>query len=105
MTIVGPDTRDGAEERPAADDASAQPGTFTLNVHNTGTGRAWDLTLTDRLPNTPTSGMCDTAPAGFHGADVSSGRHDRRWTGAGRRHGLLGDVHAGARIACCTSRC
>lgn len=64
MTIVGPDTLTVQKSGPPRM-TLGQPGMFAVNVHNTGTGRAWDLTLTDRLPNTPTSGMCENAPNGF----------------------------------------
>lgn len=42
------------------------PGRFTLNVQNTGTGTAWNVVLSDVLPNVttaPTGGMCATAPS------------------------------------------
>jgi uncharacterized repeat protein (TIGR01451 family) len=64
MTIVGPDTVTVQKSGPARM-TLGQPGVFVLNVQNTGTGPAWDLTLTDRLPNTATSGMCENAPNGF----------------------------------------
>ncbi|MFU8895638.1 MAG: SdrD B-like domain-containing protein [Gammaproteobacteria bacterium] len=38
------------------------PGTFRLNVHNTGDSPAYALTLTDLLPSTPQGGTCDAAP-------------------------------------------
>ena len=38
------------------------PGAFTLNVHNAGDSPAWNLTITDVLPNTADGGMCDAAP-------------------------------------------
>ena len=41
------------------------PGSFTLDVRNTGTGTAWNVVLSDILPNVttaPTGGMCATAP-------------------------------------------
>ena len=38
------------------------PETFTLNIHNTGTGPAWDLTVVDLIPNPDPGGMCDIAP-------------------------------------------
>ncbi len=41
------------------------PGTFTLNVQNTGGSTAWQTTLTDILPNVTSpspGGMCGTAP-------------------------------------------
>ena len=41
--------------------------TFTLNVQNTGTSRAWDITLLDRLPDLAPAagGMCDIPPSAF----------------------------------------
>jgi len=39
-----------------------QPGLFTLNVQNTGTSDAWNVTLQDRLPVGATGGMCTTPP-------------------------------------------
>src|SRR6267142_1380058 len=39
-----------------------QPGLFTLNVQNTGTSDAWNITLQDRLPVGATGGMCTTTP-------------------------------------------
>ncbi|WP_418295624.1 hypothetical protein [Microbulbifer sp. SA54] len=41
------------------------PARFLLDVHNRGTGPAWDLTVRDFLPNTAQGGMCETAPANF----------------------------------------
>ena len=41
------------------------PGSFTLDVRNTGTGTAWNVVLSDVLPNVttaPVGGMCATAP-------------------------------------------
>ena len=64
MTIVGPDTLTMDKTGPLQM-SLGQPGNFALDVRNTGTGRAWDLSITDRLPNTPTSGMCEQAPANF----------------------------------------
>jgi len=43
--------------------AAATSAPFTLNVQNTGGASAWGATLTDRLPDGPTGGTCDTAPA------------------------------------------
>ncbi|HKQ14813.1 MAG TPA: THxN family PEP-CTERM protein [Steroidobacteraceae bacterium] len=37
-------------------------GNFTLDVHNTGNIDAHSVTLVDRLPDTPTGGMCTTPP-------------------------------------------
>ncbi|WP_226663178.1 DUF11 domain-containing protein [Microbulbifer aggregans] len=41
------------------------PARFLVDVHNRGTGPAWDLTVRDFLPNTDQGGMCETAPANF----------------------------------------
>jgi hypothetical protein len=40
----------------------AEFGNFTVDMHNTGTIDAVNLTLVDRLPDTPTGGMCTTPP-------------------------------------------
>jgi uncharacterized repeat protein (TIGR01451 family) len=64
MTIVGPDVLTLEKSGPAQMTAGT-PGTFTLDVHNAGTARAWNLTLTDQLPDTPTGGTCDVAPDQF----------------------------------------
>ncbi len=43
------------------------PGTFTLDVQNTGAATAWNVVLSDVLPNVttaPTGGMCASAPTG-----------------------------------------
>lgn len=39
-----------------------QWGQFGLDVQNTGTSDAWNVTLLDRLPSGATGGMCNTAP-------------------------------------------
>jgi large repetitive protein len=39
-----------------------QWGSFALDVRNTGTSDAWNVTLRDHLPDGPTGGMCDLAP-------------------------------------------
>jgi len=44
---------------------SGLPGRFTLDVHNIGTGPAWDITVTDILPDNDPGGMCETPPANF----------------------------------------
>jgi uncharacterized repeat protein (TIGR01451 family)/fimbrial isopeptide formation D2 family protein len=44
------------------------PGSFTLDVRNTGSGTAWHAVLTDILPNVttaPVGGMCAAAPTGI----------------------------------------
>ncbi|MEE8311960.1 MAG: hypothetical protein V3R77_06870, partial [Candidatus Binatia bacterium] len=64
MTIVGPDTLALEKSGPAQMTVGA-PGVFGLDVHNAGSGRAWNLTITDQLPDTPTGGTCDAAPDQF----------------------------------------
>ncbi|MFA5704410.1 MAG: hypothetical protein WC982_12955 [Advenella sp.] len=61
LTIAGPDSLTLEKSGPGSMRTEV-PGTFTLDVHNTGTGTAWDLTIVDRLPNPQPGGMCDTAP-------------------------------------------
>ncbi len=39
-----------------------QFGDFALDVQNTGTGTAWDVSLRDLLPDGATGGMCDLTP-------------------------------------------
>ena len=39
-----------------------QPGDFTLDIQNTGTGDAWDALIRDVLPDGATGGMCDLTP-------------------------------------------
>ena len=64
LTIVEPDTLTLEKSGPAQVQFGV-PATFTLNVQNTGTSTAWDLTITDQLPNTVPGGMCDTPPSTF----------------------------------------
>ena len=64
MTIVGPNPIHMDKRGPAQMTIGA-PATFTLDVHNTGGGAAYDMTITDQLPDGPTGGMCDVAPAAF----------------------------------------
>jgi hypothetical protein len=61
MTVVTPDQLTFDKNGPA-DMNLGIPATFTLDVHNPTAGKAWNLTILDRLPNTATSGMCDAAP-------------------------------------------
>ena len=61
MTIVGPDTITVDKIGPAGM-TLASPGSFTLDVQNTGTGPAWNLRLIDQLPTAAPGGTCDTAP-------------------------------------------
>jgi uncharacterized repeat protein (TIGR01451 family) len=61
MTVVEPEltlTKSGP-----ATMTVGTPETFTLDVQNAGDGPAWNVTLTDRLPDTAAGGTCDTAPA------------------------------------------
>lgn len=61
MTIVGADALTLEKSGPATM-RYGQPGSFTLDVQNTGNARAWDITLTDLLPNPTPGGMCATTP-------------------------------------------
>ncbi len=61
LTIAGPDTVILNKTGPATM-RRGLPGTFTLNVLNTGTAPAWDLTVKDLLPNPTPGGMCDNGP-------------------------------------------
>ena len=61
MTIVAPEltlTKSGP-----ATMTIGTPETFTLDVQNAGDSPAWNVTLTDLLPDTASGGTCDTAPA------------------------------------------
>jgi large repetitive protein len=62
MTIVGPDSVTLQKGGPATMRAGVS-GTFTLNVQNTGSGPAWDMTIVDILPDPTPGGMCDVAPS------------------------------------------
>jgi uncharacterized repeat protein (TIGR01451 family)/fimbrial isopeptide formation D2 family protein len=60
MTIVEPEltlTKTGP-----ATMTFGTPGTFTLDVQNAGDAPAWNVTLSDLLPDGATGGMCDAAP-------------------------------------------
>jgi large repetitive protein len=61
MTVVGPDSVTLQKSGPATMRAGV-PGNFTLNVQNTGTAAAWDLTIVDVLPDPTPGGMCSVAP-------------------------------------------
>lgn len=61
MTITGADSLTLVKTGPATM-RYGQPGVFTLDVQNTGSATAWDIVLTDRLPNPAQGGMCDIAP-------------------------------------------
>jgi len=60
MTVVEPELtleKDGPLQMRVGN-----PGTFTLDIHNAGTSPAYNLTVTDVLPNQADGGMCDAAP-------------------------------------------
>jgi uncharacterized repeat protein (TIGR01451 family) len=60
MTIVAPNlvmTKTGP-----ATMSLGQWGQFALNVQNTGSGDAWNVTLLDRFPKGTTGGTCSTTP-------------------------------------------
>jgi len=56
-----------------------ETGQFTIDVLNSGLSDAWNVTLVDRLPNGPTGGMCDAAPAitsvTLGGSPLTQGTH------------------------------
>jgi uncharacterized repeat protein (TIGR01451 family)/fimbrial isopeptide formation D2 family protein len=60
MTIVEPELT--LEKSGPVNMRVTVPDTFTLDVHNTGGSPAYNLTITDRLPNQADGGMCDVAP-------------------------------------------
>jgi uncharacterized repeat protein (TIGR01451 family) len=62
MTIVEPDDFEFVKSGPVAM-AVGTPGVFTLDAQNVGTGSAWNLRLTDQLPDGATGGLCDGPPA------------------------------------------
>ncbi|WP_308366193.1 MULTISPECIES: isopeptide-forming domain-containing fimbrial protein [unclassified Microbulbifer] len=64
MTVVEPTDLTMTKTGPTSVQ-SGLPGRFTLDVHNIGTGPAWDITVTDLLPNNDPGGMCETPPANF----------------------------------------
>ena len=61
MTVVEPDLT--LEKSGPLNMRAGVPGDFTLNVHNVGDSPAWNVTITDLLPNQSDGGMCDAAPA------------------------------------------
>lgn len=60
MTIVEPELT--VEKSGPPQMQLGVPGTFTLNIHNIGGSPAYNLTITDILPNQADGGMCDAAP-------------------------------------------
>ena len=61
MTIADPDNLTLEKTGPPTM-LVGTPYTFTLNVHNTGTASAYDVTIADAIPNPVPGGMCDVAP-------------------------------------------
>jgi large repetitive protein len=61
MIVTGPDTVTLEKTGPETMRVGL-PGTFTIDVHNTGSGTAWGLTITDILPTLSQGGMCNTTP-------------------------------------------
>jgi uncharacterized repeat protein (TIGR01451 family)/fimbrial isopeptide formation D2 family protein len=59
-TIVGPNVT--LQKTGPATMRLGVPGSFTLNVQNTGSSTAWDATIVDILPNSIPGGMCDVIP-------------------------------------------
>ena len=60
MSVVAPDltmTKSGPLQM-----RIALPETFTLDIHNAGGSPAYNLTISDLLPNQADGGMCDAAP-------------------------------------------
>ncbi|GAA5524715.1 hypothetical protein Maes01_01272 [Microbulbifer aestuariivivens] len=82
MTVVEPTQLTLSKSGPARVQAGL-PGTFVLDAHNTGSGPAWDITLTDRLPDTAEGGMCETAPDNFSAQIVDGGGNPQATLNAG----------------------
>lgn len=61
MTIVEPDELTLEKSGPAQMQLG-MPGSFVLDVHNTGDSQAYGATIYDLLPNDATGGTCDAAP-------------------------------------------
>ena len=61
MTISGPDSMTLVKSGPTTMQLGL-PETFTIDVQNTGNAPAWDLTITDKLPDPFPGGMCESAP-------------------------------------------
>jgi uncharacterized repeat protein (TIGR01451 family) len=60
MTIVGPEPT--LEKTGPAQMTIGMPETFTLDVYNAGDSPAWNLTISDQLPDGASGGMCDAMP-------------------------------------------
>ncbi len=61
MTIIGADTLVLQKTGPVTMRIGL-PETFTIDIQNTATATAWDITIEDVLPDPSPGGMCDTAP-------------------------------------------
>jgi large repetitive protein len=59
--IIGPDTLVMNKSGPATL-GFGPAGSFTLDLENTSNARAWDITITDLLPNPVNGGMCQVEP-------------------------------------------
>ena len=64
MTVVEPLTMVTQKTGPAVI-SFGTPDTFSVDVQNTGTADAYDMTITDHLPDPNPGGMCDVAPTNF----------------------------------------
>jgi len=63
MTIVGPDMLVMDKSGPASMSVGTPAG-FVLDIHNTHSGAAWNLTVVDRLPDDPVNGgTCGAGPS------------------------------------------
>ena len=62
MIIAGPDNLTLEKTGPPTM-LVGTPYTFTLDIHNTGTASAYDVTIEDLIPNPTPGGMCDVPPA------------------------------------------
>jgi uncharacterized repeat protein (TIGR01451 family) len=60
LTISGPDLV--VDKSGPATMNLGQWGDFTLDIQNTGSTDAWDVSLGDLFPDSPTGGMCDLPP-------------------------------------------
>ena len=63
MTIIEPDNLTLVKTGPGSINIGTAE-TFTLNIQNTGTSSAWDMTIVDALPtfDPAAGGMCETVP-------------------------------------------
>ncbi|MGL6161793.1 isopeptide-forming domain-containing fimbrial protein [Microbulbifer sp.] len=90
MTVVEPTALTMTKTGPASVQ-SGLPGRFTLDVHNTGTGPAWDISITDILPNNDPGGMCETPPANFAAEIVDGGGNSVATLNAGEHFNTVFD--------------